>query len=263
MSHYVLHGGVTGSQRMSVVAKACWPNTLTLFKRAGIQESIKALDLGCGAGDVTFEIANLIGSRGKILGLDMDPVKIEKAQLRAKQGGASNIQFRQANVFEWVESNAYDFIYVRFLLTHLPDRERLYPQLLKGLRSGGVLIVEDIDFEGHVSFPKNSAFDRYVQLYQQVVTQRGGDPNLGRKLLDVFNRTGFLKTSANIVYPDQSLSKEMNLLTLIGIFDAVIEENLMGKEELHKLTDELERFLKDPKTMASAARIFQVWGYKP
>ena len=263
MNPYVIHGGIAGSNRMSVVAKACWPNTFNLLKRAGLREGMKCLDLGCGAGDVTFEIAKLVGEKVRVVGMDMDPIKIEKAQKRAAEEKVSNTHFVQGNVFEWVESQTYDLIYVRFLLTHLPQRERLYPQLLRALNSGGVLIVEDVDFEGHVCFPPNHAFTSYVQLYQQVVLQRGGDPNLGRKLLDVFQRTGFQKIEANIVYPDTHLGKEMNLLTLVGISDALLEENLISKEELEQLTEDLKKFVEDPRSVASAARVFQTWGFKP
>ena len=55
MTHYVIHGGVPGKQRMEVVARAYWPTTLPLLQRAGIREGMHCLDLGCGAGDVTQE----------------------------------------------------------------------------------------------------------------------------------------------------------------------------------------------------------------
>ena len=265
MSHYVLRGGTAGSERMSIVAKACWPNTLNLLKKAGLKEGMQCLDLGCGAGDVTIEIARLIGAKGRVMGIDMDPIKIEKAQLHAIEEGFTNTQFIQGNVYEWVESNKYDLIYIRFLLTHLPDRERLYPQLLRGLTQNGVLIIEDIDFEGHVSYPTNAAFSRYVNLYQQVVLRRGGDPNLGRKLFEKLIRTGFHKTAVNIVYPEHSIGigKEMSLLTLKNISDSLLEENLITQPELTQLITDLEHFTHDPSTIVSAARIFQIWGYKP
>ena len=79
MTHYVIHGGVPGKQRMEVVARAYLPTTLPLLQRAGIREGMNCLDLGCGAGDVTFEIARLAGPKGRVTGLDMDSVKLELA----------------------------------------------------------------------------------------------------------------------------------------------------------------------------------------
>ena len=64
MSHYVIHGGVAGSNRMQVVARACWPTTSTLLQRAGIKEGMNCLDLGCGAGEVSFELARIVGPQG-------------------------------------------------------------------------------------------------------------------------------------------------------------------------------------------------------
>src|ERR1700682_5488044 len=78
----------------------------------------------------------------------MDSVKLELARERVTKEEIRNIEFRQANVLEWDEDSVYDLIYVRVLLTHLPERERVVPKLLRALRPGGALAVEDVNFEG-------------------------------------------------------------------------------------------------------------------
>jgi demethylmenaquinone methyltransferase/2-methoxy-6-polyprenyl-1,4-benzoquinol methylase len=80
--------------------------------------------LGCGAGDVTFEITRLIGQMGRVTGMYMDSVKLDLARERATKEGIRNVEFRQANVFEWGEDSVYDLIFVRFLPTHLPECEK-------------------------------------------------------------------------------------------------------------------------------------------
>jgi ubiquinone/menaquinone biosynthesis C-methylase UbiE len=190
MTHYVINGGVAGKQRMEVVARAFWPTTLTLLQRAGIREGMHCLDLGCGAGEVTFEIARLVGPKGHVMGMDMDAVKLGLARERAAKEGVGNVEFRQANVFEWDEDSVYDLIYVRFLLTHLPGCARVVPRLIRALRPGGALAVEDINFEGYVSHPANAAMDRYVGLYQEVVRRRGGDAEIGPKLFGMLAGLG-------------------------------------------------------------------------
>lgn len=245
-----------------VVAQACLENTLMLLKQAGIKKGLKCLDLGCGTGDVSFEIAKLVGASGKVRGLDMDPIKIEKAQLRASTEKFTTTQFIQGNIFEWCESANYDLIYTRFLLTHLPQAESLIPKLINGLKPGGVLIVEDIDFQGHISHPQSNSYDRYVELYQKVVQMRGGDPNIGPKLFSYFTRSRLQKVQIKIVYPEHTLGKEINLLNLKGISESLLEEQLITKQNLVDLTKDLEKFVHDPSTVASAARVFQAWGYK-
>ncbi len=265
MAHYAIHGGIAGGRRMEVVARAYWPTTLPLLQQAGICAGMQCLDLGCGAGEVTFKIAQLIGPQGHVVGIDMDAVKLDMARRRATADGVTNAEFRQQDVSEWDDDSIYSLIYVRFLLTHLPVCERVLPKLLCALRPGGALVVEDIDFEGYVSYPGNAAHDRYVALYREVVRRRGGDADIGPKLLAMLAGAGVEQTSINIVYPEhkEGSGKEISILTMAGIAEAVLAEKLIEQSELRELLSEIERYTRDPLTVVCGPRVFQVWGRRP
>jgi SAM-dependent methyltransferase len=212
------------------------------------------LDLGCGAGEVTFEIARLVGPSGRVAGMDMDLVKLELAGKRAAQEGVSNIEFRQSNVFEWDDDSVYDLIYVRFLLTHLPESQRVIPKLLRALRPGGILVVEDIDFAGYVSHPTNPAHDRFVNLYREVVRRRGGGADIGPKLLAMLAAADTQQLSLSIVYPEHEhgSGKDISLLTMIGISEAVLAEKLAQESELRELSSRVTPATPCPSFAAHA-----------
>ena len=75
------------------------------------------VDVGCGGGDVTLQLAALIGPQGRVVGLDMDETKLEMARQAANQLRLANVQFRRMNMENWIEVAQYDCIYCRFLLT--------------------------------------------------------------------------------------------------------------------------------------------------
>ena len=262
MSHYVIHGGVAGSKRMETVARAYWPTTLSLLQRAGIREGLTCLDLGCGAGEVSFQIAALVGSAGRVLGMDMDSVKLDIARKRAAREGAANIDFREGNALKWSEDSVYDLIYVRFLLTHLPECQRVLPHLLRALRPEGVLVVEDIEISGFVSHPPNAAQDRFIDLYRDVVRRRGGDADIGPKLLAMLHGAGVQDLNLSIVYPEhkEGSGKDISVLTLIGISEALLEEKLIGESEIQTMLNEIDRYTRDPLSIICGPRVFQVWG---
>ena len=54
-----------------------------IFAEAGIRPGMRVLDLGCGAGDVTFVAADLVGPDGSVVGVDRSPQALARAQLRA------------------------------------------------------------------------------------------------------------------------------------------------------------------------------------
>ena len=103
---------------------------------------MRCLDLGCGGGEVTFELASLAGPAGAVTGIDMDEVKLALAGKTAAGRGIANIEFRVANVNDWDERDAYDFVYCRFLLQHLSLAAALLARMWSAVRPGGAIAVE-------------------------------------------------------------------------------------------------------------------------
>src|SRR5262249_32126212 len=151
------------------------------------------LDLGCGGGDVTLGIARMVGSSGRVTGIDMDAVKLD----HARRGALDHVEFRVGNVYEWSENCVYDAIYTRFLLTHLHDVPGALARMRQALKPGGVLIVEDIDFTGSFCHPWCGAYERYVNWYREVVRRRKGDADIGPKLHGYFVNAGMQGVAMN------------------------------------------------------------------
>ncbi len=144
----MIRGGKEGYERLRLLARDRWPDTAALFERAGLSPGMRCIDLGCGGGEVTFEIARLVAPGGSVTGVDMDAIKLDLARRAAAERGLGNVEFRLLNVRDWDESGAYDAVYCRFLLQHLSQPVDLLRRIWAGVRPGGVLIVEDADFDG-------------------------------------------------------------------------------------------------------------------
>jgi 2-polyprenyl-3-methyl-5-hydroxy-6-metoxy-1,4-benzoquinol methylase len=127
MARYIIRGGVEGKKRLEVLARVMWPTTERVLREAGLAPGMTCLDLGCGGGDVTLQLATAVGPQGRVIGVDMDEIKLELARQLATRAGLGNVQFQQLNVQDWIEESRYDCIYSRFLLTHLADPLRDFP----------------------------------------------------------------------------------------------------------------------------------------
>ena len=119
MERYAIRGGRAGHERLALLAQARRDDTRELLERAGVRGGMACLDLGCGGGEVSFEIARLVGPAGRVVGLDMDAVKLDLGRASASAQGLANVELRGANVEDWSEPDAYDLVYSRFLLQHL------------------------------------------------------------------------------------------------------------------------------------------------
>ena len=126
------------------------------------------------------------------------------------------------------------------------------------------MAVEDIQFAGHFSYPACPAFDRYVTLYQDVVRHKGGDPNIGPRLLGMFLDFGLIDVQLEVIQPSyrEGPGKRIASVTMEHIREAVVGAGLASHEDINNVVTEINSFADDPRTILSLPRIFQVWGTK-
>jgi ubiquinone/menaquinone biosynthesis C-methylase UbiE len=265
MERYVIRGGREGYERLQMLARARRRDTLDLFELAGVRPGMRCLDLGCGGGEVTFEIARLIGPEGHVTGVDMDEVKLELARAAAAERGVANVEFRAANVDEWSEPGGYDLVYCRFLLEHLSRPVDLLERMWAAVRPGGSIVVEDADFDGLFCDPPNDGFAFYARMYPRVLERRGGDHAIGRKLYRHFLTAGIPDPSLRLVqgWGTAGDAKTISLATLEATADAILDEGLASEDELQAALSALAAFVADPATLIGDPRVFQIWRRRP
>ena len=76
------------------------------------------------------------------------------------------------NVNDWGEERAYDLVYSRFLLQHLRRPVDLLTRMWAAVRAGGVLVVEDADFDGVFAEPPNEGVSFFKRLYTAVLERK-------------------------------------------------------------------------------------------
>jgi len=264
VTSYVIQGGGEGRERLRVLARVVAPGTQALFDRVGIARRAVCLDVGCGGGDVTLELARRVGSHGRALGVDTDETELAIARREADQAGAANVTFRAGNANDPVAEGLFDLVYARFLLTHVARPQRVIANMLAALRPGGAIVLEDIDFRGHFCQPPSAAFGRYIELYTAAVRRRGADPDIGPRLPGLLLEGGARAVQMQVTQPC-GLDGEVKLLaeiTMAAIAQSVIGAGLATAEEVKELIVELSRYARDPTTVMSLPRIVQSWGYK-
>ena len=264
-THYVIRGGLEGRERLRILGRVMRPSSLSLFERLGLTDGLACLDVGCGGGDATLELARRVAPRGSVVGVDIDETKLQIARAEAAQQGVRNVEFQLSDIREADVPALFDVVYARFLLTHLSDPAGAVRRLYRHLRPGGRIGVEDIDFSGYFAYPESKAFRRYCELYCATVVRRGGDPNIGPRLPELLKQGGFEAVGISAVQPI-AMEGEVKLLgplTMENIAGAVLADGLASQSEIDDLVRELYEFAANTNTVAGTPRVVQVWARRP
>ena len=259
---YVIRGGAKGRERLRILAEVMGPPTRALLEAVRIPAGSLCLDVGCGGGDVTFDLASATGPTGRVLGVDFDETKVEMARLEAEERGLTNVDFEARDVTAWEPDELFDVLYMRFLLSHLADPAGLVCALRRHVRRGGIVVVEDIDFRGHFAEPDCPALRRYVEFYTTSVKNRGADPDIGPRLPALLRQAGIEDVRMTLHHPAalQGGIKLLTCVTLDSIADTVLTDGLTTRNDLRKTAEDLYAFARDPRTVLGGPRVFQAWG---
>lgn len=260
---YIINGGIAGSERLKKLTKATWETTKYYLLKAGLKENMSVLDVGCGNGLITKKIQKITGHLNESWAIDFDAEIIEIAKEKHKK---KRIRFLNHDISkeDFKFTKKFDFIIIRFLLTHVSNPEDVLKRTRKMLKKGGILYLEDIDFSGYFSYPQNDAFDRYVGLYKSLAITKGGDPYIGKKLYQLMkneNLNDIKVNSSNICY-SKGVGKQIAQITLEEIYNSGLENNLINKKEGNKTIEELKKYTKQENSIISLPRIFYCSGIK-
>jgi SAM-dependent methyltransferase len=163
--------------------------------RLRVEPGARVLDIGCGMGQLTRAMARAAGPRGRVVGIERSREQIEEGRRQA-------IAAKEANTVEVREGDAgdpplhdgewgtFDIAHARFVLEHVADPGRVVRAMVKAVRPGGRIVLEDDDHEllrFHPAIPEfETAWRAYMRAYEAV----GNDPVIGRKLPALLSEAG-------------------------------------------------------------------------
>jgi SAM-dependent methyltransferase len=189
---YVLGRSGSESERLIKQASFLRPFTERVFRRAGLGPGMRVLDLGCGAGDVSFLAAELVGPTGSVVGIDRDPGVLAVARERAQEMGLMTVSFEERSIEGFVASRPFDAVVGRFVLVYQPDPAATLRHICGLLRPGGIVAMLEPDMSlGVRSWPPVVLWQQVGEWIRETFRRGGVHLDIGARLYPLFRRAGF------------------------------------------------------------------------
>jgi len=187
---YALGHSENELDRLSAQAEMFEPATRELLLAAGLKPGMRVLDVGCGAGDVAFLASEIVGPAGQVIAVDQAPEALARASHRARSRRLENILFEQGDPTEMEFLCDFDAVIGRLVLMYYADPVNAVRKLAGKLRSGGVLVFQEIDGAGCFSWPPTPTYDRAIHLIRKALELSGAPTRLGLRLFSIFQDAG-------------------------------------------------------------------------
>jgi SAM-dependent methyltransferase len=107
------------------------------LKAAAVRPGERVIDIGCGCGDTSIEIARTVGAAGTVLGVDVSQPMLEVARAHGVKTQFKNLEFRCADASEATLPTAMDLLFSRFGVMFFGQPIPAFGHMRKSLRAGG------------------------------------------------------------------------------------------------------------------------------
>jgi SAM-dependent methyltransferase len=115
------------------------------FAMGELREGERVVDVGSGGGIDSLVAARMVGTTGKVVGVDMTPEMLDRARAAAEDSGLDNVEFREAYMEELPVPDGWaDVVISNGVLNLTPDKQKTLGEMFRVLRPGGRLQIADI-----------------------------------------------------------------------------------------------------------------------
>ncbi len=191
------------------------PFTSQFLHNCQISTGDKVLELGCGIGLVSQQLALLVGKNGNVLATDISEEQLAIAKSLLSVPAPENLKFQQLSAFDLEKlSEKFDVVYVRFLLMHVSDPQKVICQVKNVLKPGGKFIIEECVGNHTVySIPNTKGMDMVKYFDRLQFELQKSDDRYFSKLPNLLREEGFTLTAMSTIHPKLDSSRKRKMLT--------------------------------------------------
>ncbi len=212
------------------------------WEAAQFRPGQRLLDVGCGPGFATTELAQLVGPGGSVVGVDASERFINYLNARAAAISLPQIDARVGDVQNLdLPPATFDGAYARWVLCFVSDPAKVVRGVAAALRPGGVFVIQDYyDYRGAAICPTRPVVRKVFNAVDQSWRMRGGDPDIGQRLPTMLVDAGFevrrIDPLVRVARPDTALW-DWPTTFFVNYLPALVEMKLIAPADADEWND--------------------------
>jgi SAM-dependent methyltransferase len=241
--------------RFDALAEIFNPSTSRHIEGLGIAPGWRCWEVGAGGPSVPAWLAARVGAEGHVLATDLDVSWLGEA-------AGPTVEVRRHDVAaDDPPAGGFDLVHARLVLVHVVDRARALRSMVRALRPGGWLLLEDADPALQPLIcpdeygPEQRLANKLRQGFRALLAQRGADLAYGRTLPRLLREAGLADVAADAYFPITSPACDLlEKATVEQVRERLVAAGLASDDEIdrHLATVEAGRLDLATSPMVSA-----------
>jgi SAM-dependent methyltransferase len=238
-SGYVFDQGWRDERARLAGIEALWDSgTQTLLADCGALAGARVLEAGAGGGSIVTWLADQVGATGHVLAVDRDVRFVEPLR-------SATVDVRQGDLVAGDLPEAeFDLVHTRLVLEHIPERDRVLDHLVRTLRPGGALVVEDYDWTAFGFDSADGSEQRATEGILELMAAAGFDRTYGRTIVGALADRGLADVHGggrSIVIDDTHPGFAFFRLSFEQLAPAAVDAGLMTVEDASVVGERLRK----------------------
>lgn len=203
--------------------------------QCGLADGWNVWEVGAGGPSIPSWLARRVGPKGRVLATDIDTSWLDDSEGRTYE------VLRHDVGVDAPPSADFDLVHARLVLVHVSDRDRAIDNMVKALRPGGWLILEEADpgLQGMVCLdefgPEQELANKLKRAFRSLMAERGVDLSFGRTLPRRLKKAGLVDTQSDAYFPvGGPACNELERATVEQIRDRLVDAGLATQQEIDR-----------------------------
>lgn len=181
---YVLGTGDVEIERLALQHRVWRARALDAWRRAGITIGQTVVDVGCGPGYATIDLASIVGSRGQVIAVDQSRRFLDVVEAQRRHHGLENVEGLELDLSATpLPDLRADAAWCRWVLCFVPRPRDALAAMVRAVRTGGVLILHEyFDYGAWRLAPRSPQLEEFVAAVMTSWRESGGEPDVALDL---------------------------------------------------------------------------------
>jgi SAM-dependent methyltransferase len=157
----------------------------------------RILDVGCGPGSITIDLARRVGDGGEVLGIDASAEVVAQARSLAEAAGVRNVRFEVGDAYAVeAEDDAFDVVHAHQVLQHLGDPVAALAEWRRV--SSGIVAARDVVYSATAIHPATPGLREWRRLVVALQDANGGQADAGTHLKAWARAAGLTEVATDV-----------------------------------------------------------------